>query len=186
MRCGVDIAPVRAAPSAQCEQVTQALRGEPLCVKARRAGWARIVTAYGYEGWLSAEALENGHGYLPDPLGVAPLTVARSFLGAPYAWGGLASLGIDCSGLVHMAYRLTGRLVPRDAWQQEAAATAISETDMRPGDLVTYGAAARADHIAFWVRENTILHATARDDLGVVEEAEPEALRVNRRRIVRL
>jgi hypothetical protein len=168
LRCRVDVAPVRAAPRDDAEQVTQALRGEPLRVEERRDGWARVVTAYDYPGWVREDALEDGEG---------------GFLGAPYLWGGMTERGIDCSGLVHMAYRATGRLVPRDADQQEEAGAEVDEP--RPGDLVTYGDEA-ADHIAFWLGDGCILHATGRDGLGVVEEAEPEALRARRRKVVRL
>ena len=44
--CGVDVAPVRAQPDDASEQMTQALRGEPLRVEERRGTWARVVTAY--------------------------------------------------------------------------------------------------------------------------------------------
>jgi cell wall-associated NlpC family hydrolase len=111
------------------------------------------------------------------------VSLARSFLGAPYEWGGLTGRGIDCSGLVHMAFRLAGRLVPRDSWQQEEAGTPVESPG--PGDLLTYGAG-RADHIAFWLGEGRILHATARGGLGVVEEPEPAELKARRRRAVRL
>jgi hypothetical protein len=50
MRCGADVAPVRAEPRDDAEQVTQALGREPLRVEERRDGWARIVTAYDYPG----------------------------------------------------------------------------------------------------------------------------------------
>jgi cell wall-associated NlpC family hydrolase len=83
-----------------------------------------------------------------------------------------------------MAYRRLGRLVPRDAWQQEAAGAAVSEPQR--GDLVTYGTEAVCDHVAFLVEEGRILHATGRDDLGVVEEQEPAELRARRRRVVRI
>jgi hypothetical protein len=52
MRCAVDVAPMRAEPRDDAEQVTQALRGEPLKVLERRGGWARVITAYDYPGWL--------------------------------------------------------------------------------------------------------------------------------------
>jgi cell wall-associated NlpC family hydrolase len=97
--------------------------------------------------------------------------------------------GIDCSGLVHMAHRAIGRLVPRDADQQEDAGTAIDEADARPGDLVTYSedGEARATHIAFWLGEGRILHSTEREDAnGVVDEIEPEHLKKMRRRMIRL
>lgn len=175
MRCAAEVAPVRAEPREDAEQVTQALRGEPLRVEERRDGWARVLTAYDYPGWVREEALEEGDG--------DPVEATRSFLGAPYEWGGLTGRGIDCSGLVHAAYRRLGRLVPRDSSQQEAAGTQVADGELRPGDLVTYGEEV-ADHIAFWLGEGRILHAAGGS--GVVEEPEPESLRARRRKLVRL
>jgi cell wall-associated NlpC family hydrolase len=186
MRCAVDIAPVRAEPRDDAEQVTQALRGEPLHVEERRDGWARVLTAYDYPGWVREDALEEGEGELPADAGGTPVDVARSYLGTRYLWGGLSEQGIDCSGLVHMAYRRLGRLVPRDADQQEDAGVEVSEP--RSGDLVTYGEPDEpADHIAFWLGEGRILHSTGREDgIGVLEEVEPDDLRARRRKLVRL
>jgi cell wall-associated NlpC family hydrolase len=178
-----DVVPVRAEPRDDAEQVTQILRGEPLTVEERRDGWARIRTAYDYPGWVREEALggEEDPGWLP-PAGGDPVEQARSHLGAPYLWGGMTERGIDCSGLVHMAYRRTGRLVPRDAHQQEAAGEEVTEGELRPGDLVCY-----EGHIAFWLGDGRILHSTQRDGAdGVVEEPEPADLRPRFRRYVRL
>src|SRR5207247_2432037 len=55
--CAVDVAPVRAEPSEAAEQVTQALRGEPLEVEETNGGWARVRTAYDYPGWVRLELL---------------------------------------------------------------------------------------------------------------------------------
>jgi cell wall-associated NlpC family hydrolase len=93
--------------------------------------------------------------------------------------------GIDCSGLVHMSYRRLGRLVPRDAHEQEAAGRERDEAELCRGDLVTYGEGA-CTHVAFWLGDGRILHSTGRDGLGVVEEPEPSALRATRRKLVRL
>ena len=77
---------------------------------------------------------------------------------------------------MHIAYRRLGRLVPRDAHEQEAAAEALEEGDLRAGDLVFFGPAERADHVAFWLGDGKILHATGRDGVqAVVEEPLAEA-----------
>jgi len=173
MRCGVEVAPVRAEPSEDAEQVTQALRGEPLVVEERRHGWALVRTGYDYPGWIREEHL----------VGDTPLELARTFLGTRYEWGGMSAAGIDCSGLVHVAYRLSGRVVPRDAADQDAAGEAVEEPES--GDLATYGDP--VDHIGFWVAPGRLLHSTGRDGgIGVVEEDEPESLSARRRRFVRL
>ncbi|MDQ3875090.1 MAG: C40 family peptidase [Actinomycetota bacterium] len=185
--CRAAVAPVRAEPRGDAEQVTQILRGEPITVGERRAGWARIRTAYDYPGWIREDALGSParSDWLRSRGSGDPVAEARSYLGAPYEWGGMTERGIDCSGLVHMAYRRTGRLVPRDADQQEEAGEPVAEADLRHGDLVTYGDT-RADHVAFWLGAGKILHATGRAGVrAVVEEQEPAQLRARRRRLVR-
>ena len=67
MKCAVELESLRAEPRDDAEQVTQALRGEPLRVEERRDGWARVLTAYDYPGWLREAALEEGEGELPPP-----------------------------------------------------------------------------------------------------------------------
>jgi gamma-D-glutamyl-L-lysine dipeptidyl-peptidase len=173
------LTPIRAEPADEAEQVTQALPGEPLTIEERAGAWARVRTAYDYPGWTRAEALAPA----VEPEWVAH---ARSYLGSVYEWGGMTAAGIDCSGLVHMSFRAAGRLVPRDADQQEEAGVEVD--DPRPGDLVTYGDPGKpADHIAFWLGEGRILHSTRREGVdGVVEEVEPEELRARRRKVFRL
>jgi cell wall-associated NlpC family hydrolase len=176
---------MHAEPDAASEQVSEALPGEPLTIREERNGWVRVETAYDYAGWVEASTLGGG-GAEPwlEPVASDPLDYARTLIGAPYRWGGMTDRGIDCSGLVHMSYRATGRLVPRDAHLQEAAGATVD--DPRPGDLVYYGDDTGADHVAFWLGDGRILHATGRDGVcAVVEEIEPPELRLRRRRFLR-
>ncbi|MBV8257028.1 MAG: C40 family peptidase [Actinobacteria bacterium] len=182
------LAAIRAEPRDDAEQMTQALPGEPLAVEEERDGWARVRTAYDYPGWIRADELggDPDDAWL-EPRADDPVEHARTLLGTRYLWGGLTAEGIDCSGLVHMGYRATGRLIPRDADQQEAAGEPVAEDDLRPGDLITYADPGKpADHVAFWLGGGRIFHSTRREGVdGVVEEEEPESLRVRRRALFR-
>jgi cell wall-associated NlpC family hydrolase len=164
---------VRAEPRDDAEQVTQALLGEPLHVIVSAGGWARIETLYGYPGWIREDALgEHTWAVWPRPVGKDVLTEARAYLGAPYEWGGMSERGIDCSGLIHMAFRRVGILVPRDSWQQGAHGEEVEEKDLRPGDILWY-----EGHTAFWAGDGKILHADGHEDVRkVVEEPEPPEL----------
>lgn len=164
------------------------LAGEPVTVEEERDGWARVRTAYDYPGWIDAGDLggDEDTKWLQTTVN-EPVEWARGLVGTtPYEWGGMTPAGIDCSGLVHMGFRAAGRLVPRDADQQEDAAAPVGEA--QPGDLITYGDPGKpADHVAFWLGDGRILHSTRRDGVnGVVEEPEPEELRVRRRGVFRL
>jgi cell wall-associated NlpC family hydrolase len=182
------LAALRSEPSPDAEQVTQALAGEPLRVLEERGEWVRVQTAYSYPGWARREDLSGEpEAEWLRPVAADPLEHARTLLGTRYEWGGMTSAGIDCSGLVHMSFRACGRLVPRDADQQEEAGERLSAADLRVGDLVTYGPPEGADHVAFWVGDGRILHATGRDGADcVVEEEEPRELHEHRRALVRL
>ena len=177
------LAPIRAEPSDDAEQVTQALPGEPLEVEEERDGWARVRTAYDYPGWVRVDALggEASAGWLVAREG-DPVDEARAYLGAALR------VGRDDRAR-HRLLRPRPHGLPaarparsRDADQQEDAGAEVDPADLRRGDLVCYG-----DHIAFWLGDGRILHATGREGVRrVVEEEHPPELAARVRKYVRL
>ncbi|MDG4892047.1 NlpC/P60 family protein [Mesorhizobium sp. WSM4976] len=87
------------------------------------------------------------------------VTVAESFLGTPYLWGGVSGFGIDCSGLVQLAMRMTGKDVLRDSDMQAASIGTPFEpgpnySGLRRGDLVFW-----KGHVAIMTDERDMIHA---------------------------
>ncbi len=84
----------------------------------------------------------------PDDL----LSTARQFLGVRYLWGGTSAWGVDCSGLVQLAYRAHGIGFARDAHDQEVSPV-LSPVDLDevvPGDLYFFARAGKAvSHVGF-------------------------------------
>lgn len=98
------------------------------------------------------------------------LETARSYLHAPYQWGGRALDGIDCSGLVQQAFKTIGIPVLRDASQQATMGTEVHFlAEARPGDLAFFdNAEGRITHVGIISQQGAIIHAT--DTSGRVVE----------------
>lgn len=81
------------------------------------------------------------------------LEAAALFLGDRYVWGGRSSLqrqagwGVDCSGLVQLAYRSAGMTLPRDAHHQHLRARKIRRSALKPGDLVFLTRSSRSSRV---------------------------------------
>ncbi len=66
-------------------------------------------------------------------------SVSKSFLNAPYLWGGRTIAGIDCSGFSQMVYRLCGINILRDASQQAKQGENVSGLEeSKEGDLAFF------------------------------------------------
>lgn len=84
------------------------------------------------------------------------VATAERFLGTAYLWGGRTADGIDCSGLVQIAYGRAGIVVPRDSDMQAAWGVAVDEAEIRRGDVLCY-----PGHVALARGDGGVVHATA-------------------------
>lgn len=101
-----------------------------------------------------------------------PATEAIRYLGTPYLWGGNSAWGIDCSGLVQMAFRAAGRDCPRDSDLQSKAWTDV-EGPLQRGDLVFW-----KGHVGMMVDDTRLLHANAHHMAVTVESFEEARTRI--------
>ena len=96
----------------------------------------------------------------PPPTGDDVVRSAQLFSGVDYLWAGTSAAGWDCSGLTHAAYAAHGVVIPRDADDQAEAGTPVDRADLRPGDLLFFGADT-VTHVAMYVGDGRMIQAPA-------------------------
>ena len=89
---------------------------------------------------------------------------ALIYLNAPYLWAGRSPLGIDCSGLTQMVYRLQGINLPRDAYQQAEIGKTITKLDnSEAGDLAFFeNEQEKIVHVGIIMNNSYIIHASGK------------------------
>ncbi len=97
---------------------------------------------------------------------------ALIYLNAPYLWGGRSPLGIDCSGLTQMVYRLQGVDLPRDAYQQAKVGTTLSFVEeSEPGDLAFFdNEEGEVTHVGMILEDNHIIHASGKVRIDRIDQ----------------
>lgn len=86
----------------------------------------------------------------------------EEFAGAPYQWGGVTPLGVDCSGMIQTTFAARGVSLPRDGWQQASIGAAVARETLAPGDLCFFRGETteRITHVAIYAGDDTIVHST--------------------------
>jgi cell wall-associated NlpC family hydrolase len=123
-------------------QIAAALTG----IVSQEQGGADVATAQA--------AISNALQY-----GGARTTIvetALSYLGDPYVLGGASHSGIDCSGLVMVAYAAVGIHLGHLVSDEDGVATPITQAQALPGDIVVFN---DEQHIGIYLGNGLLIQA---------------------------
>jgi len=85
------------------------------------------------------------------------ISVAESWLGVPYLYGGTTRKGVDCSGFVRNVYSELGVNLPRTSREQFAFAIPVTKPTV--GDLVFFSRNGRIHHVGIYTGNDNIIHS---------------------------
>jgi cell wall-associated NlpC family hydrolase len=104
-------------------------------------------------GWVYADHLAQLTDRVDDAV-----TTAEQFIEAPYQWGGVESLGLDCAGLIQTAYKAAGINIPRDSYMQRHIGHEVligpDFAGLRRGDIVCW-----SGHVALMLDHANMIHS---------------------------
>ncbi|MCX5397617.1 C40 family peptidase [Streptomyces sp. NBC_00102] len=89
----------------------------------------------------------------------AVVAFAKAQVGDAYVSGGTGPNSWDCSGLVQAAYASVGVSLPRVSQDQSVAGTQVSLSNLQPGDILYWGSAGSAYHVAIYVGDGQFVGA---------------------------
>jgi LysM repeat protein len=101
--------------------------------------------------------------------------VAKSFVGAPYRYGGETVRGLDCSAFVKKIYEIFDVQLPRSAREQYRVGNRVSKEELSIGDLVffqTRRSAGYPTHVGIYIGDGNFIHSSSgHNRLGVKVDA---------------
>lgn len=106
----------------------------------------------------------------PD-FGSLVVEYSKFYLQAPYLWGGKSLFGIDCSGLTQIVFKMLGKTLKRDAWQQAEQGEVVNFLqEAKPGDLAFFdNAEGRVTHVGIMLDDQHIIHASGRVKIDPID-----------------
>ncbi len=165
---------VREQPNTDCSIITMMPEGEELEVVETLDGWVKI-NVDSDEGYVSADYVEISvqlpkamtmtevrYGNGVSDVRVSLVQFATQFVGNPYVWGGTSlTRGADCSGFVLSVFANYGISLPHSSGAQAGCGTKISASEAQPGDLFFYGNGSRINHVAIYIGNGQVVHASS-------------------------
>lgn len=153
--------------------------GEDLVVSQENdgSGWIQVEVDDEY-GYVSADYVavskklptaktitEIKYGDGVSDVRVALVQNALQYVGNRYVWGGTSlTNGVDCSGFTMQIMAQYGIYLPHSSRAQPAYGTKVSSSEAQPGDLFFYGSGKSINHVAIYIGNGQIVHASNKRD----------------------
>ncbi|GHE86829.1 glycoside hydrolase [Streptomyces spiralis] len=99
----------------------------------------------------------------------AVISFVKAQIGKSYVMGATGPSAYDCSGLVQAAFKQVGISLPRVSQDQSTAGTQVSLSNLQPGDILYWGGAGSAYHVAVYVGDGMFVGAQ-NPSTGIVEK----------------
>ncbi|MFR3530712.1 MAG: SH3 domain-containing protein [Lachnospiraceae bacterium] len=157
---------VRQGPGTDNPVITQVAEGEELEVVEKLDGWVKIMLD-DEEAYVSADYVDIAkkldravtqteliYGKGVSNVRVDLVNYAKQYLGNPYVWGGTSlTSGADCSGFVLSVFKtfLSGT---------EHHGIEGEPFEAQPGDLIFYAQNGRVNHVAIYIGNGQVIHAS--------------------------
>ncbi|MEU1708347.1 C40 family peptidase [Streptomyces sp. NPDC005706] len=87
------------------------------------------------------------------------VSFVKAQVGKAYVSGATGPSAYDCSGLVQTAFKQVGISLPRVSQDQSTAGTQVSLSNLQPGDILYWGSAGSAYHVAVYVGDGMFVGA---------------------------
>ena len=107
---------------------------------------------------VQQDALESSNSYKRQQV----INYALQFVGGRYKYGGSnPHTGVDCSGFTgYVLQNSAGISMNRSSGGQAQQGVPISADQMQPGDLLFYGSGRGINHVAMYIGNGQIVHAS--------------------------
>lgn len=166
---------LRSGPGTDCSLVRVLNTGDEITVVAQTSnGWYKTARGNYVKASLctdtkpaSSSSGGGGGGGGSNPLA----NYALQFVGCSYVYAGSSPSGFDCSGFVMYVYaNYYGISLPHSADSISKYGTAISSSEMRPGDVVCndHNGDGYMDHVSLYIGDGYIVHAST-STTGVIK-----------------